>query len=71
MVLCGLNRLINLFMFSLLDFFFFICVKLIENLSLLVWFIIFDYVKNLVFMEEDRFIDVINNVFVSGKVCLY
>lgn len=71
MVLCGLNCLINLFMFSLLDFFFFICVKLIENLSLLVWFIIFDYVKNLVIMEEDRFIDVINNVFVSGKVCLY
>lgn len=71
MVLCGLNRLINLFMFSLLDFFLFICVKLTENLSSLVWSTTPDHAKNLVTMEEDRFIDAINNAFVSGKVCLY
>ena len=74
MVLCGLKSLILIYnkfvLCSLLDFFLFVCVKLTENSSSLVWSTTPEHAKNLVSMEEDRFIDAINNAFVSGKVCL-
>ena len=41
--------------------------KLTENLSSLVWSTTPEHAKKLVSMEEDQFVDAINNAFVSSK----
>ena len=45
--------------------------KLTENLSSLVWSTNPEHAKQLVSMEEDRFVDAINNAFVSVDLINY
>ena len=40
-------------------------IKLTDNLSSLVWSTTLEHAKQLVSLEEDRFVDAVNNAFVS------
>ena len=42
-----------------------IFVQLTDNLSSLVWSTTLEHAKQLVSLEEDRFVDAVNNAFVS------
>ena len=48
-----------------------IFVQLTDNLSSLVWSTTLEHAKQLVSLEEDRFVDAVNNAFVSFKYELY
>ena len=46
-------------------------IKLTDNLSSLVWSTTLEHAKQLVSLEEDRFVDAVNNAFVSFKYELH
>ena len=46
-------------------------IKLTDNLSSLVWSTTLEHAKQLVSLEEDRFVDAVNNAFVSFKCGIY
>ena len=48
-----------------------IFIQLTDNLSSLVWSTTLEHAKQLVSLEEDRFVDAVNNAFVSFKYELY
>ena len=48
-----------------------IFIQLTDNLSSLVWSTTLEHAKQLVSLEEDRFVDAVNNAFVSFKCGIY
>ena len=48
-----------------------IFVQLTDNLSSLVWSTTLEHAKQLVLLEEDRFVDAVNNAFVSFQYEIY